>query len=274
MKRFERLFDGKIIPSLGLGTWRMGGELSADYQRDQEMIEAIRAGIEAGYTHIDTAEAYGAGHTEELVRQAVEGFPRDQLFITTKVWHNHMRHAEVLQAIEGSLKRLGTDYVDLYLIHWPNPQVPLEETMRGMNEAARNGLTRYIGVSNFDLEQMKEAVHLAEFPLAANQVPYSLGNRKYVQNGVLAYCQENDILLTAYSPIDVGSVANNRQIQQIAGRYGATAVQAALAWLIRQPRVIAIPKAASLQHLQENLGALDLELRDQDVMALDQLDEE
>jgi diketogulonate reductase-like aldo/keto reductase len=271
LSKFVTLYDGSSIPSLGLGTWRMGGELRADYKRDKEMIEALRWGIEAGYTHIDTAEAYGGGHTEELVKQAMEGFPRDKLFITTKVWHNHMLYPDVMKAIEGSLKRLGTDYVDLYLIHWPNPSVPLEETMRGLNEAAQKGLTRYIGVSNFNVSQMEQAAALAERPLASNQVPYSLGHRKYVQNGVLSHCQENGIVLTAYSPLDVGSVANDRQVKQIAEHYEASAVQVALAWLIRQPKVIAIPKASNRQHLQENLAALELDLSDEDAAALDHL---
>jgi 2,5-diketo-D-gluconate reductase B len=190
---------------------------------------------------------------------------------STKVWHTHMLYRDVMKAIEGSLKRLGTDYVDLYLIHWPNPSVPLEETMRGLNEAAQKGLSRYIGVSNFTVSQMEQAAALAERPLASNQVPCSLGQRKYVQNGVLSHCQENGIVLTAYSPLDVGSVANDYQVIQIAEHYIASAVQVALAWLVRQPKVIAIPKASNRQHLQENLAALELELREEDAAALDHL---
>jgi diketogulonate reductase-like aldo/keto reductase len=265
------LFDGRPIPALGLGTWRMGGEESSDYRQDKELVRVLRNAIELGYTHLDTAEFYGKGHTEELVRQAVSDFERESLFITTKVWYTHLRYPALLQALEASLQRLGMDYVDLYLIHWPNPNVPIEETMRGMNEAVRKGLTRYIGVSNFDVSQIQQAAALAEVPLAANQVPYSLGERQYVRNGMLQYCQDNNVLLTAYSPLDVGKAANNPELRQVAEKYGATAAQVALAWLIQQEKVIAIPKAARLNHLEENLGALDLQLSAEDMQMLKDL---
>jgi diketogulonate reductase-like aldo/keto reductase len=271
MHRFKSLYDGSSIESIGLGTWRMGGEGSPDYQRDKELVTAIRQAVELGYSHIDTAEFYGSGHTEELVGQAVSGADRERLFITTKVWYTHLEHNAVLEAIEASLKRLGMDYVDMYLIHWPNERIPIEETMRGMNEALRRGYTRYIGVSNFDVKQLEQASRLAEKPLATNQVPYSIRQREYVQNGVLKYCQEHDILLTAYSPIDVGRAANNRMVKKVAAKYGASPVQTALGWLIQQKNVIAIPKAANPKHLEENLGAYELVLQEDDWEALEQM---
>jgi diketogulonate reductase-like aldo/keto reductase len=243
-----------------------------DYSKDETAREIIRIAIELGYTHIDTAEMYGGGHTEELVGQVIRDFRRQDLFIVSKVWHVTMRYQDTLQALEGSLKRLGTDYLDLYLIHRPNKDVPLGETFRALNELVKQGKVRHLGVSNFNLEQLERARSYSETPLITNQVPYNLHNRQYVKNGVLEYCQANDILLTAYSPIERGHLVNDPTIRNIAEKWGATPAQVALQWLIRQPKVIALPMSTRKDHLQENLGALDLELSDQDFDALNHIE--
>ena len=270
--KYENLAGGGKIPLLGLGTWRMGGSMSPEYSQDDHIIGAIRSIIELGCTHIDTAEMYGGGHTEELIGRAIRGFNRQDLFITTKVWQSHLRYQQVLNAINGSLNRLGIDYVDLYLIHWPNASVPLEDTFRGLNEIAARGLSRHIGVSNFDLALLKRARQLCETPLATNQVPYSIRERRYVHNGVVEYCQSNGIVLTAYSPIDKGVSLNNPDVRRIAAGYGATPAQVALSWLIHQPQVIAIPKTTNPEHMAENLGALELELSPADKQRLDKVE--
>ncbi len=269
--RYETLYDGTEVPVIGLGTWRIGGGMSADYSRDDYYVDVIQTAIEMGYTHIDTAEMYGSGHTEELVGQAIAPFDRHELFITTKVWSSNLRYADVLDAFEGSLRRLGTDYVDLYLIHWPNSSIPLEETFRALNELVAGDRARYVGVSNFSLEQLKRAEQLSDVPIATNQVEYHVLTRRPRRNGVLTYCQDNDILLTAYEPLGKGRVLNNRELQHLAEKYDATPAQVAINWLVRQPKVITIPKSDKVNHLQQNLEAVDLELAAEDVTKLNEL---
>lgn len=270
--KYETIYNQEKIPVLGQGTWGLGGGMVPDYSRDESAREAIRTAIQLGYTHIDTAEMYGGGHTEELVGQVIKEFNRRDLFITSKVWHVTLQYQDTLQALEGSLKRLGTDYLDLYMIHRPNKDIPLEETFRALNELAEQGKVRHLGVSNFNLEQLKRAERLSKTPLITNQVPYNLHNRQYVKNGVLEYCQANGILLTAYSPIERGHLLNASTVREIADRLEATPAQVALQWLIRQPKVIALPMSTRKDHLQENLGALDLELSDQDFELLNQIE--
>lgn len=268
---YRTLYNGDRIPVLGQGTWGLGGGMHADYSRDELARQVIRTAIELGYTHIDTAEMYGGGHTEELVGQVIRDFRREDLFLTSKVWQVTLQYRDTLKSLEGSLKRLGTDYLDLYLIHRPNRNIPLEETFRALNELVRQGKVRHIGVSNFNLEQLKRAQALSETPLATNQVLYNLHHREYVKNGVLEYCQANNILLTAYSPIDRGHLVNDPALQEIAERVGATPAQVALQWLIRQQGVIALPMSTRKEHMIENLGALNILLSDEDAAALDHI---
>lgn len=268
--KYETLANGERIPVIGLGTWNIGGGMSADRSRDRQMVDLLRTALDMGYRHFDTAEMYGGGHTEELLGRAIKGLEREEVFITTKVSPSNLRYAGVRQALEGSLRRLDTDYVDLYLIHWPSHSIPLEESFRALNEAVEQGKVRRLGVSNFSLGELERARALSNPPIATNQVPYSLTSRRYTQNGVLAYCQESGVLLTAYSPL-LGGVLGNRVVQEIARRHGAAPAQVALNWLIRQPRVITIPKSARPEHLRANLEAVDLELSPEEVDRLDRL---
>jgi len=268
---YKQLCTGGKIPVLGLGTWTIGGGMSPNHTKDQYYLEIIRHAVALGYTHIDTAEMYGGGHTEELVGNALDNIPRDKLFITTKVWHTHLRKEKVIHALDGSLKRLKMDYVNLYLIHWPKSQVPLAETFEGLNRLVQQGKVRHLGVSNFNLEQLKLAQEVSATPIITNQVSYSLTNRRYQENGVLEYCQQKDILLTAYTPFDRGAVFRNKGVQQMAYKYGASPAQIGLYWLIRQPSVITIPMSANPDHLTANLVALDLQIAPEDERKLDQL---
>jgi diketogulonate reductase-like aldo/keto reductase len=272
MMKYKKLYDGADIPVLGQGTWGLGGGMTPDHSHDSMAINAIRTAIELGYTHIDTAEMYGGGHTEELVGQAISDFNREDLFITSKIWKITMDHQDVLDALEGSLKRLGTDYLDLYLIHRPNRDIPIEETFRGLNALIEQGKVRYLGVSNFGLRQLKRAQTLCDTQIVTNQVRYHLHEHKCVANGVLEYCQTNNILLTAYSPIDRGYLLDDPTVKQIAARYNATPAQVALHWLISQPQVIALPMSTKRHHLEENLGALELELSESDIELLDRIE--
>jgi len=269
--KYESLPTGEKIPVLGYGTWRLGGGMAPDYSRDKELVNLIQEAIELGYTHIDTAEIYGGGHTEELVGRAIQRFKRKDLFISTKVWHTNLHYQDVLDSLQASLRRLSSDYIDLYMIHWPNSSIPMEETFNALNELVDGGQIRLVGVSNFDLEQLKRARALSATPIATNQVPYNLHNRRYVLNGVLDYCQENDILLTAYSPIDRGIILDDPEISKIAKKYEATSAQIALNWLIRQTKVITIPMTSNPKHLRDNMGALEIDLDEEDIQKLDRM---
>ena len=269
---YKTLYNGEKIPVIGQGTWGLGGGMTRDDSLDEMALQAIRNAIELGYTHIDTAEMYGRGHAEELVGQVIGDFKREDLFITSKVWKITMYYKNTLRALESSLLRLVTDYLDLYLIHRPNREIPLDETFRALNQLVEQGKVKYLGVSNFNLEQLKRAQALSASPLVTNQVPYNLHKRTYVDNGVLEYCQENNILLTAYSPIDRGYLLEDPKVKEIAEKYAATSSQVALNWLIRQPKVIALPMSTKREHLQENLGALDLKISQEDIKKLDQIE--
>jgi diketogulonate reductase-like aldo/keto reductase len=165
----REIAKGVRVPVLGLGTWGMGGRQTANRTRDEEEVEALRLGIDLGMTHVDTAEYYGAGHAEKIVGRAIESYDRGDLFITTKVWHTHLYHNDLIASMRESLGRLALDHVDLNLVHWPNPEVPLEETMRALEHCAEEGYTRLIGVSNFPRSLVEEAQsQLREHRLVAN----------------------------------------------------------------------------------------------------------
>ena len=263
----EILADGTKLPVLGLGTWSYGGGSTADYSRDEEAIATMREIIGMGYTHIDTAESYGKNHCEEVVGQAIKAYRRDDIFITTKVAPEHLHADDVIKAAEGSLRRLGVDAIDLYLIHWPNKDIPLDDTFRGLNKLLSDGRVKRVGLSNFSVEQMQEAVRLCDGPIITNQVLYNLLRRDPEQNGVLEFCQREGIVLTAYSPLK-HDVLENDVVKRIANEHNVTPAQVAIQWLVRQPLVITIPKTSDTDHAQENLDALNVTLSDQDVADL------
>ena len=250
------------IPKIGFGTWTIGGRDDTDRASDEFYLQALRSALELGYTHFDTAEAYASGHAEELLGQAIQnmGVPRETLFVTSKVSPEHLKYDDVLRCCENSLRRLGMDYLDLYLIHWPKMGMKLEESFRALNKLVQDGKVRFLGVSNFNLKLLKQSVALSETPLLTNQVSYSIPDRTYQENGVLEYCQQNDILLTAYSPVKRRNIKSNPVLKTIAQARGVTPEQIALAWLATQPRVITIPMSANPQHQAENLRAGDIVL--------------
>ena len=258
MMEFREIAKGVNIPILGLGTWGMGGRETPDKARDSDTVTTIRMAVELGLTHIDTAEYYGAGHAEELVGEAIDGMDREKLFITTKVWHNHLHRDDLLRSMRESLKRLGSDYVDLYLVHWPNPDVPLKETMGAMEECLREGHTRFIGVSNFSAQLMEEAQrNLRASKLVANQVQYSLIDQK-PRMELLSTCRKMGVSLIAYRPLERGAILQtpNPVMDEIAKAHGKTRIQVALNWLIAQENVFTLPKSTNPIHIMEFLGAL------------------
>ena len=255
--RYETL-PNLQLPKIGFGTWRLGNDPSAD----EHSRLALRSALELGYTHFDTAEAYASGHAEELLGQVVRAMkvPRSELFITSKVSPEHLQPADVRRCCENSLRRLGMDYLDLYLIHWPERGMHLEETFQALNKLVQDGKVRHLGVSNFNLKLLQKAAALSATPLLTDQVPYSVPDRTYVENGVLAYCQQNDILLTAYTPVNHRMTNSHKVMQSIARGRAITPAQVALAWLATQPRVITIPMSFNPQHQAENLQAADIVL--------------
>jgi diketogulonate reductase-like aldo/keto reductase len=256
--------DGWSVPVLGQGTWFMGE--SAQHAADE--IRALQAGIDAGLTLIDTAEMYADGRAEEIVGRAIRG-RRDDVALVSKVLPGNATRRGVARACEGSLRRLGTDRIDLYLLHWRGPH-PLAETVEALERLVDEGKIGRWGVSNFDTDDMQE---LAGLPggdaVQANQVLYNLG-RRGIEFDLLPWCRARTIPIMAYSPIEQGRLLRDPALGRVAARHGVTPAAAALAWVLREPGVIAIPKTASLEHLKQNLACLDVALAAQDLAELDQ----
>ena len=254
---------GERVPALGLGTWRMG-ETAA--RRGQEAA-ILRQGLDRGLTLIDTAEMYGEGGAEEVVAEAIAG-RRDHVFIVSKVYPHNASRDGVIAACDRSLARLATESIDLYLLHWRGAH-PLSETVEGFEQLKRDGKIRYWGVSNFDLSDMNELLGLeAGRGCAANQVKYHLGQRG-IEWDLLAEMQERSIPVMAYSPLGQGDLLRDATLARIARRHGAAAASVALAWVLRQDGVIAIPKTADPDHLDEIIAALDVGLDQEDLAELD-----
>jgi len=270
--KFEEL-NRVRVPKIGFGTYRIGGGITADRTKDDISRAALRSAVELGYTHFDTAEIYAGGHAEELLGETIRELRvnRADLFITSKVSPEHLNEKGVLSACEKSLRRLETDNLDLYLIHWPNPLIKLEGTFKALNLLVREGKVKHVGVSNFKLKDLKKAVELCETPLLTDQVPYSLPEKTYVENGVLEFCQLNNILLTAYSPVKFRNLNVNQTLKNIAEAHNATSYQIALAWLVSQSRVITIPMSMDARHQQENLTAAEIELMEEEIKLLNSL---
>ncbi len=212
------LILGMRLPKVGFGTWRIGGNSSSDPRQDSASLSALRSALEIGYTHFDTAEMYADGHAEELIGLAVHESKasREGLFITSKVMPSHLKYDQILRACEASLRRLQTDYLDLYLIHWPQVGMKLSDSFRALNKLVRDGKVKHLGVSNFNIKLLEQSQKLSETAILTDQVPFSLSDRSYVKNGILEYCQQNGILMTAYSPIDEGRLAASRELDTIA----------------------------------------------------------
>jgi len=282
-----RLPDGPAergVPVLGQGTWGMGENESA---RADE-VAALRLGIELGMTLIDTAEMYGEGGAEEIVADAIEG-QRHRVFVVTKVYPHNASRTELPKACERSLKRLRIDAIDLYLLHWREKNTPLAETVETFEKLRSAGKIRYWGVSNFDIDDMKEvgAIDLNRpsrggraTSCAANQVLYNVEHRG-IELDLLPWSQRNKVLIMAYSPVGHGrGLLSNATLKKIAKRHDATChaeasregwtpAQIALAWVLRQPGVIAIPKASSKTHVRANAQSLEIQLSDEDLADID-----
>jgi diketogulonate reductase-like aldo/keto reductase len=265
MKTVE-LPTGERVPALGLGTWRLG---ESPRSRRAE-VEAVRDALACGYRLIDTAEMYGDGGAEEVVGEALAHGPvrRDEVFLVSKVYPHHASRGATVTACERSLKRLRTERIDLYLLHWRGG-VPLQETVEAFEHLRQRGRIRHWGVSNFDVDDLRELWEADDGErCAANQVYYSAG-RRGIEFDLLPWQRRQRLPVMAYCPIDQGALAGSRALQAVARARGATAAQVALAWVLRQPEVIAIPKAVQAAHLRDNLAAASIELAAAELAQID-----
>jgi len=265
-----RLFgtSGVELPRIGQGTW----EFPEAGVRLREAKATIRRGIDLGMNHIDTAEMYGAGRVEEIVGDAIGDLKRPSVFLTTKVLPSNASFKKTIAACDRSLHRLRTDYIDLYLLHWPS-SVPIAETMSALEHLVEQGKVRFVGVSNFDVEELDEArSSLRRIPLVCNQVLYHLRERN-IESRLLPFCKAHDIAIVAYTPFGRGRFPAGRSgavLQQIAAEKRKTVRQVILNFLTRDPGVFSIPKAAQIAHVEENAGAAGWELSSDDVRRIDE----
>ena len=269
MKHIVKLKNGAEVPALGLGTWYLGD----DAGRRAREIAALRTGIEKGMTLIDTAEMYGGGRSERLVGEAIKGTERGRLFIVSKVLPNNAGRRGIFRSCEESLKRLGTDYLDLYLLHWRG-RVPLAETVECMEKLERDGLIRGWGVSNFDTDDMDELRRVKGGDgCLVNQVLYHAASRG-IEYSLLPQMRERGVALMAYCPLAQGGslrrgLFRSRALNDIAARRGATVAQILLAWAIRGGNTVAIPRSSSPEHAAENAGADAIDLTAEELAAID-----
>jgi diketogulonate reductase-like aldo/keto reductase len=249
--------QGVEVPALGFGTYPMKGE---------ECRNTVETALDLGYRHIDTAQMY---ENEEQVGQAIagSGVDREEIFLVTKILRENLAYEDVHRSVEESLDRLGTE-IDLLLIHSPNRTVPLEDSIRAMNELQNDGSVKHIGVSNFSVSQMEAAIDTSETPILTNQVKYHPFNG---QDDILEFCIDNDSMLTAYSPVARQRIIGNDTLQEIGNRYGKTEAQVALRWLIQQRMVSAIPKATKREHQKENIDIFDFQLTEDEMNQIFQL---
>jgi 2,5-diketo-D-gluconate reductase B len=239
--------QGVDVPAIGLGTWQLTG---------RECYRAVSTALELGYRHVDTAQAY---ENEREVGRAIADadVDREDLFLTTKLQPANARYGDVQRATRESLDRLGTDYVDLLLLHWPNPLVDFADTARAMTELVDDGLVRHVGVSNFSRRRLRKARRAADVPLFANQVQF---HPYRPQRDLLRYCQDEDLLLTAYSPLARGGILDDEVLVEVATKYGKSPAQVALRWAVQHHNVVAIPKSSDRGHLEANLDIFDVTL--------------
>lgn len=247
--------QGHAMPALGLGTWQLTGGACE---------RAVQQALDIGYRHIDTAELYG--NEAEIGRAlAASSVARKSVFITTKIWSNHLRARDVGPALETSLRKLRSDYVDLLLIHWPNEAVPIGETLGAMRKLQAAGKALLIGVSNFPVQLMRDAVETHEVPIACNQIEYHV---RLDQRPVLDYARRHNVAVTAYCPLGRGQLVKHPTLVRIGTKHGKSAAQVALRWLVQQDRVAAIPKSASAANLRANFDIFDFALDAEDLSAI------
>lgn len=279
----EKKIGDTVLNPIGIGTWQMGGGYLegkipfAVYGNESKEIEAIRFSIAHGQNHIDTAHMYGAGHTEEIVGQAIADLDRTTLFIASKVWKSHSSRSAVPHAISESLKRLQINQLDLVYAHYAFIESPMQEYIAGLNDAVDRGLTRYIGVSNFTLEQLKQAMTISRHPITAVQNHYNVLHKSEFSAEMQAFCTAQNIALVAYRPLGRGMLTEectHPTLLELAAKYQKTTAQIALNWVLGHTNMHAIPKASKTVNIESNLAALSFDLSEEDRAALAALPDE
>ena len=248
--------SGDELPQIGFGTWNIP---------EGDVADAVRTAIDAGYTHIDTAEGY---QNEAGIGEALADYDREDLFVTSKVLPSNLNYESLIESCEASLDRLGTDYLDLYLIHWPNPAISLRETFQAMERLHERGLIRNIGVSNFSQYQLSAAHHIADFPIAVNQFEY---HPWFQRPDLVEYCEETDTVVEAAAPLSRSDVFDDEVVRELSETYDVSPAQVVLQWAMDND-VVVIPKSSSPDHIRDNLESVELELDDSDRRRLDERD--
>ena len=267
----KKLKGGFELPLFGFGTWSMGGRDTRDVNNDDRAdVYAIKAALDMGIIHIDTAEWYSEGRAEELVGEAIKGFDRSKLIITTKVTPMHLHYDDLINAAIQSLKRLKIDYIDVYLIHNPNPYIDIKESMEAMNYLLDKKYIKYIGVSNFNVVEFAAAQKCSENKITCNHLHYNLKHRGPLIDGSIKYAQDNDIMIVAWRPTQKGLFSKEpvRIVDRLCSKYGKTANQVAINWLVSQKNVVTISKTRKIEHLKENLGSLGWSMEQSDIELL------
>ncbi len=267
----KKLKNGFELPLFGFGTWAMGGRDTRDENNDDKAdICAIKTALDMGIIHIDTAEWYSEGRAEELVGEAIRGFDRAGLIITTKVTPMHLHYNDIINAAEQSLKRLKIDYIDVYLIHTPNPYIDIKESMEAMDLLKEKGLVRHIGLSNFNVPEFAAAQSCSKNIVTCNHLHYNLKHRGPLTDGSIKYAQDNDVMVVAWRPTQKGLFSKEpiEIVSKLCSKYEKTANQIAINWLVSQKNVVTISKTRKAEHLKENLGALDWTMEKSDIEML------
>ncbi len=264
----KEISSGFSLPSLSMGTWMIGGGVDRDRDCDEESaVQSIRRGIRSGVDCIDTAEMYASGYTEEILGRALQGIERSEIQVISKVSPHNLAYDDVLRSAEASLERLSLDFLDVYLIHKPNPEIPLDGTMRAFRALQDQGLIKEAGVSNFSVESLRTAQHAFGNPIVLNQVHYNLIYREPELSGLLQYCQDNDMLLMAWRPLEKGSILENCPdiLLETCAKFDRTPAQVAINWLISQDCVVTLSTMRSERSLKDNLGAFGWEMEREDI---------
>ena len=262
------LCEKRVFP-IGIGTWRMGGEMRASSENDRKEIKAIKYALDSGMNVIDTAEMYGAGHTEELVAEAIKRRDRERLLIISKAWPTNLSHDKLIKSAENSLRRLDTKYIDLYLIHWPNPLIDIKETIGAMEELIDRGLIRHMGVSNFEAGDLQKAIEAAKrYEIAANEIPYSLA-KKDPEDYLIPFCHRHKVKVIAHTPLARGKVLKMREAIELAEKYKKKPSQVAINYLMKKS--LPIPKAVNTKHIKELMGAIGWGMDEADYSRLSEM---
>ena len=256
----------KSVFSVGIGTWGIGGKSTAVNKNDESEIISIEYAISKGINVIDTAEMYAAGHSEEIVGKAIKKFDREKLFIISKVWPDHLKRDDLIKSARESIKRLDTDYLDLYLIHWPSNSVPLEESLNAMLYLKDNGLTSHIGVSNFGPDLLEKSIEISgKSNILADEIEYNYTNQKEAES-TISFCKKHGINIIAYSPLSKGNIPRDECILRIAEKHGVSEAQVVLRFLMEDS--LPIPKAVKKAHIDDIVESIKLHLDQNEINEL------